>query len=126
MISAPPAPNRRRLNQKLLADRMTEDQLLEHVLDAAKKLGWRTAHFRPAKTDKGWRTPVSGDGKGFPDLVLLRRGRMLVVEMKSETAPAPKAEQADWLSAFEAVVSVQVCVWRPRHWLTGEIERALL
>ena len=36
------------------------------VINAARIAGWRTAHFRPAWTRRGWRTAVQGDGKGFP------------------------------------------------------------
>jgi hypothetical protein len=50
------------------------------VLEAARVFGWHVAHFRPARTAHGWRTPVAADGAGFPDIVaswrrLLRRPR---------------------------------------------------
>jgi hypothetical protein len=48
---------------------ITEAAFLRQVLDLAKLRGWRTAHFRPAQTSRGWRTAVQGDGAGFPDLV---------------------------------------------------------
>jgi hypothetical protein len=52
-------------------------------------LGWSYVHFRPAQTEKGWRTPVSGPlGKGWPDLFLARaRGkdrRIIFAELKRE------------------------------------------
>lgn len=58
--------------------RMTEQQLLANVLDLCRLLGLRTAHFRPAQTAHGWRTPVSGDGQGWPDLVIVGAGGILV------------------------------------------------
>src|SRR5258705_9090381 len=54
-----------------LAAAMSEEELLTAVLQLCRVLGLRTAHFRPARTEKGWRTPVSGDGKGFPDLIIV-------------------------------------------------------
>jgi hypothetical protein len=47
-----------------------EDVLQHHVIELAHLLGWKIAHFRPAKTAHGWRTAVSADGAGFPDLEL--------------------------------------------------------
>jgi hypothetical protein len=52
------------------------------VLELAKICGWRTAHFRPAKTSKGWRTPVSGDGAGLPDLILVRPPEIVFAESR--------------------------------------------
>jgi len=49
----------------------TERDYYATVVDAARIFGWRVAHFRPALTKHGWRTPVSGDGAGFPDFVLV-------------------------------------------------------
>jgi hypothetical protein len=67
---------------KLRLPGITESEFLDQVLQYAKLRGWRSAHFRPAKTIDGWRTPVSGDGKGFPDLLLVRGDRVIVAELK--------------------------------------------
>lgn len=58
------------------------------VIDAAHVAGWRVAHFRPAQTKHGWRTAVQGDGKGFPDFVLVHGGaaRVWFVELKVDGA----------------------------------------
>ena len=56
------------------------------ITDLAELLGYEWAHFRPAQTARGWRTPVSGPiGAGFPDLILARPrdGRLLAVECKA-------------------------------------------
>jgi len=37
---------------------INEKELQENILDIAKMFGWRRAHFRPARTKYGWRTPV--------------------------------------------------------------------
>ena len=108
-----------------IAARMSEADLLTNVMDAAKKLGWRSYHARPARTTHGWRTPVQGDRAGFPDLILLRGDRMLAVELKRELPDVPEA-QAAWLEAFMRVDWVEVEVWRPSDWLSGEIEAELL
>lgn len=70
-----------------MSARMSEADLMRAVTDLATILGWEWVHFRPAQTQRGWRTPVQGPlGKGWPDLVLIRsRDRRLVfAELKSD------------------------------------------
>lgn len=113
-----------------IASAMTEAQLLDNVIDAAQKLGWRVAHFRPATMSQGWRTAVSGDGKGFPDLVMVneRMGELLFVELKSERGKT-SPEQGDWLRALTSLKRfdghVRTFVWLPSNWLSGAIQRVL-
>ena len=66
--------------------RQSETAFQQQVIDLAHYTGWVVAHFRAARTEKGWRTPVAADGAGFPDLVLVNRSqkRVLYVELKSE------------------------------------------
>jgi len=81
----------------------TEAECQRTIVDAARLAGWLVHHTRPARTVRGWRTPLEGDA-GFPDLVLARRrppGRLLVVELKR--APRqPTDEQRAWLAALTA------------------------
>jgi len=111
----------------LLDTAMTEAQFQDTVIELAQRMGWRVAHFRPARTDKGWRTPVSADGKGFPDLVLIRGGFIIFAELKSSSGKLT-IDQRLWLMDLRkaqqgAPFSVSVRVWRPGDW--DEIERAL-
>lgn len=87
-----------------------EAEWQKSVIDLARILGWRIAHFRPAQTKHGWRTPVAADGKGFPDLILVR-DRVIAAELKSSTGKT-SADQDAWLAAFE-VAGVESYVWRP-------------
>ena len=50
---------------------MTEAQFQNAVTEALTVFGWRWIHFRPARSEKGWRTPLSG-APGFPDLCAVR------------------------------------------------------
>lgn len=102
---------------------MIEADLQNGVIELARLLGYRVAHFRPALTTKGWRTPVEADGKGFPDLVLARPGRLIFAELKGDTG-RPTLEQGEWLSAL-AAAGAELYVWRPHHWRDGQIERQL-
>lgn len=99
----------------------TEAGFTRTVIDCARLFGWRTAHFRPARTARGWRTAVQGDGKGFPDLVLVKGPRLVVAELKVGTRRAAP-EQDEWLRAFRTA-GVPAHIWRPEDW--PEIERVL-
>jgi hypothetical protein len=106
---------------------VSEDAFLRLVLDYARLRGWRVAHFRPARTARGWRTAVQGDGAGFPDLVLVRldgdRLRVIFAELKTERSQIDDNQQtwADLLS--HAKGDVEYYLWRPSKW--KEIEEAL-
>lgn len=107
---------------------MTERELQDAVIDTARLLGWTIAHFRPAKTDKGWRTPVEADGAGYPDLTLVRDGHLIFAELKSKTGRV-SAEQQRWIDMLGhvsiGVNRVQVYLWTPDQWTAGVIEDVL-
>lgn len=90
---------------------MREEEWQRQVLDTAKMFGWLSAHFRPLMTRHGWRTPVQGDGKGWPDLVLVRDA-ILYVELKSDEGDLT-TEQRIWLLALDHA-GAETHVWRPR------------
>ncbi len=106
---------------RLTAKAMSEADLLANVIEMAHTYGWLVAHFRPARTEKGWRTAVQGD-KGFPDLCLARYGKVLIVELKAEKGKTTP-EQANWL--YEVGADHGGYIWKPSDWLSGEIEAVL-
>jgi len=96
--------------------------LQKGIIDMARRLGWRVAHFPPVPTERGWRTPVAADGKGFPDLLMVR-DRLIVAEVKGDTDRL-RREQQTWLDSFR-LAGVAAHVWTPEQWLSGEIESIL-
>lgn len=102
---------------------MTEAELQGGVIETARMLGYLVAHFRPAKTERGWRTPVEADGKGFPDLVLVGGPRVIFVELKNATRPL-EPEQELWLRALNRA-GAEWYLWRPSDYSSGEVERIL-
>lgn len=128
---------------------ISEPQLQAAIIDCAQRLGWLVAHFRPARVtidgEETYRTPVAANGKGWPDLTLVRGGRLIFAELKSADGKV-SSEQAVWLAALLCVSTavayargfvpngmdrmtsmpeVLAVVWRPEDWRTGEIERVL-
>ena len=75
---------------------MNEEDFSTQVEDALTRFGWRWMHQRSAKTDKGWRTALSGH-KGFLDYVAVRRHRLLFIELKGDTGKT-SPEQDEWLN----------------------------
>jgi hypothetical protein len=68
-------------------------------------------------TANGWRTAVSGDGNGFPDCVLVKPGRLIFAELKTDSAKATcSPEQEEWLRLLGESGGCETFVWRPRHW----------
>lgn len=86
---------------------VTESQFAETVIQLAHYRGWRVVHFRPARTEKGWRTAMVGD-RGFPDLVLARRGVVLHVELKRQDGRMGLG-QPEWATA----IGDSYRLWRP-------------
>lgn len=93
--------------------KQSESDFCKQVIQLARLYGWKVAHFRPAMTKHGWRTPVQGDGKGFPDCILVRN-KVIVAELKSEKGK-PSAEQVEWLDRFRAA-GCEAYLWKPEDW----------
>ena len=106
---------------------MTEKELMAGVIDTARILGYRVAHFRSVPVKRGgrvvWQTPVQADGAGWPDLAICGHGRLLFVETKVGKNTL-SAEQAAWLEALRAA-GQEAYVWTEHEWDSGEIEACL-
>lgn len=84
---------------------LTEDQFLLQVRGLAKLCGWLEYHTHDSRHST----------RGFPDLILVRDGVMLAVELKIPP-DLPTPEQERWLAALERVPGVTACVWYPDDW----------
>ena len=99
-----------------------EEGLQDRLIDAAKLTGWLHYHTRDSR-----RSPI-----GFPDLVMVRDGQMLIIECKrdlAEVAAMPRTErgraQLAWIAAFSAVPGCRAAVVSPENedvalaWITA-------
>jgi hypothetical protein len=105
---------------------LSEDAFLRQVIALARLRGWLVAHFRPVRVQRRdgtcyHETPVQADGAGWPDLVLVRQGRVLFAELKRQAGRVEPRQRA-WLDAL-AAAGLSVAVWRPSDW--AAIETAL-
>lgn len=108
--------------RQTLDDAMSEDELLAAVRKLARLRGWLTYHSLRSE----------GSEPGFPDLVMVRRGRLLMVEIKTTKGRLSDAQRG-WLVELsgcrcyfvDGAAGPEVCVWRPSDWSDGTIEEAL-
>lgn len=102
-----------------LPDDMREVAFENLIVRAARMLGHLRHAERPAMRQSGAvSTPIKGD-KGWPDLVLLGRGRLVIAELK-KNGEHPTPEQRVWLVAL-ADAGVETYVWRPADWRSSVV-----
>ena len=95
--------------------KISERDFQQQIIDIAHLYGWHVAHFRPAMTTHGWRTPVSADGKGFPDLCMVKGNKLIFWEVKSEHGFL-SGEQMKWIQLLNHVDGVVVGEVRHKDW----------
>jgi hypothetical protein len=82
-----------------------EKHLQSKVLELARLCRWRAFH--------PWSSLHSASG--WPDLSLVRGGRLIFAELKSERGNVT-AEQRMWLDELALVPGVRCFVWKPSDW----------
>lgn len=89
-------------------------ELLPVVAACAEAHGWRVCHVYPSRGRDGrWITATSSPG--FPDVWMVRAGRMIVLELKSrEGRPGPG--QREWISDLDSVPGVDAAFAGPDDW----------
>ena len=108
-LDSPPPPTGNSVSYALR--KVSEKFFMWKVISFAEDHKWRYFHVYDSR-----RCP-----EGFPDLILLRPGRIVLVELKSQKGKATVAQQ-DWLEAWRAA-GAETYVWRPAD--MAEIERIL-
>ena len=100
----------------MTSPQVSEAQVQKIVTDALTACRWMWVHFRPARTKHGgWVTPYEGNDY-FMDIVALKDGRQLALEIKGSsgaTKPGPNVKgtslqarirwegQQAWLDEFD-------------------------
>lgn len=94
---------------------MTEAEFQNTIIEYAHLRGWLVAHFRGVRVQRRngtvhYQTPVAADGKGFPDLVLVRE-RVVWAEIKVGYNKMTK-EQETWADALKKA-GQEFHLWKP-------------
>lgn len=102
------------------AEAMSEKALQQHIVDAARKLGYLVYHTFDSRRSE----------PGYPDLTMVhpQQKRIIFAELKRE-GKHPTDAQYRWLFGIAVIAHdetpIRAYIWRPSDWLSGEIERAL-
>ena len=95
---------------------ITEAEWQRTVIAYAKARGWRVAHFPRSYVGGKPMTAVTVDGAGWPDLTMVRDGRIVFAELKTEQGRV-SPEQTTWISDLMRVQArsggLSVVIWRP-------------
>lgn len=94
--------------EKLLRG-VTEKQFQRQVQGFLNAYGWRWFHAPDNRPVNG---RVQAVKAGFPDLVAVRNGRLLFIELKRETGRTT-SDQDEWLGDL-VTTGAECFVWRPR------------
>lgn len=92
----------------------TERQCQTAIVQAMRLAGWRVHVERTSQTADGrYLTAIAGD-RGFPDIVAVRDGVLLAVELKRDKTGKIGPGQQEWVDALDAVPGVRsMVVWVP-------------
>lgn len=92
---------------------MSEKELQRNVIDLAKAFDWRVF----------WTWNSIHSPQGWPDLVMLRKGRLVFAELKSEKGKLTPAQE-ETLEALKLTGHGVYC-WKPIDWVSGRIDEIL-
>ena len=100
---------------------ISEKRFMAQIVKLAELLKWRIFHDRATnapRTCPNCHTEIRlpRNDPGFPDLLMVRRGVLLAIELKKSDAEKLSNEQMAWLADLAAVERVRVATWRPSMW----------
>lgn len=108
----------------------SEQYFQDQIVDRAELLGWRVfyvpqwvwklifAHWKRVGHRRGKKWAKAG----FPDVCMVRRGRLVFAELKVGTNRT-QANQDEWLDDLRMVAGIEVFIWYPKD--QEEIESVL-
>ena len=84
---------------------LTHEGFQNQIIGVAKWNGWMVYHTHNSRRST----------KGFPDLCMARRGRIVFAELKvGKDRPFPA--QKEWFLELSKNAHVRVCLWFPHDW----------
>ena len=97
---------------------MTESELQSAIIEYAELMGWRLYHVTNVHKKLRSHTSV-----GFPDLCMVRRGRLVFAELKNAKEKL-SPDQEQWQIRL-VQTTAEYHVWRPADWMGGVVDEVL-
>jgi len=99
---------------------ITESELQKNIIELAELRGWAVVHINDSRAQRA---------TGFPDLLMIRRPRIVWAELKREANAGhnkndPTEMQRWWMEELEAC-EAEVYLWRPNDWMESTIDKIL-
>jgi len=99
---------------------MSESQLQDSIIQLAEIVGWTVVHINDSRKQRA---------TGLPDLLMIRRPRVVWAELKREANAGRNKNsltpiQQWWLDELQACKQ-EVYLWRPSDWHDGAIANIL-
>src|SRR4051812_49625630 len=99
--------------------KISERRFMAQVVRLAELLGWRVWHDRATNAPRACKAcaaplPVARNAAGLPDLILVRRPRVVWAELKAERNTLTD-DQWEYIEALRASRQ-EAYVWRPSDW----------
>jgi Holliday junction resolvase len=93
---------------------LTEADFQRQIVELARIYGWEDFHVRAGRTRDSWRVPGSGSmAAGWPDLVLVKHGRIIFMEVKRAGGKAT-SDQQRVIGVLSAVAEAYIV--QPKDW----------
>ena len=102
--------------QALFDSKMSEKAYQDQIVQLAKANNWLVYHTYDSRRSE----------PGFPDLIMVKGRRLIVIEVKQQDDKTPKdrmLRQLDWIEALDGT-TVTAFVARPSDWERVEKELA--
>ena len=106
------------MKQKKLDIPYTEDKFQKQIIDLAELYDWLWFHV-PKNAYFASKYMIKA---GFPDLTLVKDGRLILAEIKSAKGRLSDKQRL-WGNRLNECEGVEYYVWRPANW--NEIEKLL-
>lgn len=110
------AARRRLTDQDRYLRSISEAAFQVRVIETARLNRWLVHHSRAAlRQSGGYSTPIQG-ARGYLDLTMARKGRLIIAELKTEIGKLTEWEER-WMeeltAGFGLYEGFEVYVWRP-------------
>jgi hypothetical protein len=90
-----------------------ETEFKKWIVKVARERGWKVNHVWKTRNERGvWITTCA---PGWPDLTLVRAGRIVFIEVKSRRGRV-EPDQDEWLDELAKIPCAEVWVADARQW----------